>query len=325
MNETEKAEFDEIVDAVNLVILDVTSPKEPIHCFMNDQGKMVCSYREDYIAENPDTELEMPETRVVCKTLRYGHQDCKVIEVKKDGNRRLEDTTTTETSDTNFTPPITVFCEPDGADDYTCTKMSFDSNSITPADAAVGNSVWPSFCQKHESESAKHDDASIFFCQKPAITAGGSVVLPYGVEYPVSCVANTDGSISCTNLVQFDKAYLNTPEYAQFPMYCSEKTSTGDFSCDVVINEPASGEDNNDEDVVAEDGFDSKMALIIVVVAIAIFLLTLVTICCLKRNNNKDHKTSQNEVEMANLPNDSAQGADDQDSIKKPVEVPTVT
>lgn len=79
--------------------------------------------------------------------------------------------------------------------------MSFDSNSITPADAEVGNFVWPSFCQKHEAESKNHDDAIVYFCQKPATTSEGSVVLPYGVEYPVSCVANADGSISCTNLV----------------------------------------------------------------------------------------------------------------------------
>lgn len=40
---------------------------------MNDAGKFVCSYREDYIAENSSDDLEMTETRVVCKTLRYGH------------------------------------------------------------------------------------------------------------------------------------------------------------------------------------------------------------------------------------------------------------
>lgn len=79
--------------------------------------------------------------------------------------------------------------------------MSFDQDSITPADAAVGNQVWPTFCQKHETESAKHQDTTIYFCQKPGTTSEGSVVLPYGVEYPVSCVANNDGSISCTNLV----------------------------------------------------------------------------------------------------------------------------
>lgn len=73
MNDTQKVHFDEIVDAVNLVRLDITTSKEPIHCFMNDDGKMVCSYRDDFIAENPDAELEMPETRVVCKTLRYGN------------------------------------------------------------------------------------------------------------------------------------------------------------------------------------------------------------------------------------------------------------
>lgn len=104
--------------------------------------------------------------------------------------------------------------------------MTFDSTSISPADAEVGDFVWPSFCQKHSTESAKHDNTIIYYCQKPTTTDSGSVVLPYGVEYPVSCASNSDGSISCTNLVKFDKAYLNTPQYAQFPMYCSEDTTT---------------------------------------------------------------------------------------------------
>lgn len=96
-------------------------------------------------------------------------------------------------------------------------------------------------------------------------------------------------------------------------MYCTEKTSTGEFSCDVVINAPVDANDSDDE-LDTTDGFDSKMALIIVVVAIVIFVLTLVIICCLKkRSANKDKKTNQ---DFENSPV-AAQGAVDE-TDKKP-------
>lgn len=88
---------------------------------MNTDGKFVCSYNDDYVAENPDTELEMPKTRVVCQTLRYGNQDCKVIPVA--GNRRMLADDSPGSAD--YEPPIAVFCEADG-DDYKCEKMKFD-------------------------------------------------------------------------------------------------------------------------------------------------------------------------------------------------------
>lgn len=102
-------------------------------------------------------------------------------------------------------------------------------------------------------------------------------------------------------------------------MYCTEKTSTGDFSCDVVINEPPTDVDPIEVAEKQEDGFDSKMALIIVVVAIVIFVITLVVICCIKKRNTKDRKKTNQEFE--NSPVANAQGANDiseNDDSKKP-------
>jgi len=86
----------------------------------------------------------------------------------------------TSSSSSSYEPPLSVFCQADG-DNYKCEKMVFDDQSVTPADAEVGDSVWPSFCQKHATESAKDDSTTVYYCQKPQLTDSGSVVLPYGV------------------------------------------------------------------------------------------------------------------------------------------------